>query len=191
VDDAQGPVTVSSASGDVSGNGLTAVRISTASGDVTLDAPRGAVDLETSSGDIVVRGAADSVRAHSVSGSVRLDGAPRGADLGSTSGEVTIGRALGRVRARTVSGDLEARLGRGLSAADLGTQSGALGVTVDPGFGCRLEAESSSGDIDLDRSVVISRQSRGHASATLGGGGPVVGLRTVSGDIRVVVGGGK
>ena len=191
VSDAQGPVTVSSASGDVTGTALAAVRVNTASGDVTLDSPRGAVVLDTASGDIVVRAATDSVRAHSVSGSVRLDGAPRGADLGSTSGEVTVGRAAGRVRVHTVSGDLEARLGRGLAAAELGTQSGALGVTLDSGFGCRLEAESASGDIDLDRSVMISRQSRGHASATLGGGGPVVGLRTVSGDIRVVVGGGK
>jgi DUF4097 and DUF4098 domain-containing protein YvlB len=191
VSDALGPVTVSSASGDVTGTGLTAVRINTASGDVTLENPRGAVDLDTSSGDIVVRGAADSVRAHSVSGSVRLDGAPRGADLVSTSGEVTVGRVAGRVRARTVSGDLEARLGRGLTAADLGTQSGALGVTLDSGFGCRVEAETSSGDIDLDRAAVISQRSHGHANATLAGGGPAVGLRTVSGDIRVVVGGGK
>jgi len=191
VNDAQGPVEVSTASGDVTGTALSAVRVNTASGDVRLDGPRGAVELETSSGDIVVRGAADSVRAHSVSGSVQVDGAPRGADLGSTSGEITIGRAAGRVRARTVSGDLAARLGRGIVGADLGTQSGALGVTLDPGFGCRLEAETSSGGIDLDRSVTISRQSRGHASATVGGGGPTVGLRTVSGDIRVVVGGGR
>ncbi|MFI5370241.1 MAG: DUF4097 family beta strand repeat-containing protein [Candidatus Eisenbacteria bacterium] len=191
VSDASGPVTVSSASGDVSGQALAAARVNTASGDVSMDGVRGGIDIESTSGDVAVRGAVDSVRVRTVSGTVRIDDAPRGADVGSTSGEVTLGSAAGRVRVHTVSGDLEVRLRPGLRAADLGTQSGGLSVTLEPGLACSIDAGTSSGEIDLGGSSSVTRHGHGRAIATYGGGGAAVGLRTVSGDIRVVVGGGR
>jgi DUF4097 and DUF4098 domain-containing protein YvlB len=188
---AAGPVAVSTASGDVSLQDLMAARVVTASGDIEVDGARGALDLESTSGDLTLRGVADSLRVRTVSGTVRVDAAPRGADINAMSGEVTLAAASGRVRARTVSGDLEVQLARALSNADLGTQSGTLTVTLDPALACTLKANTGSGEIELEGTGQVTRHGHGSTSASFRGGGTPVGLRTVSGDIRVVVGGGK
>ncbi len=191
VNDAAGPLTIGTASGDVTLGAIAGARVATASGDVQVDGARGALQLSTASGDVTVNTVRDSIQVRTTSGTVRVDGAPRGADLASTSGSVSLGSSSGRVRARTVSGDLEVRLRAPVASADLSTQSGTLALTLEPEVACTLEARTGSGEIDIAGTAPVTRQGRGSMTARFRGGGAPVGLRTVSGDIRVVVGGGK
>ena len=165
----------------------TTIVVETASGDVTVDGLTGDQRYRTASGDLVLRDVCGRLTIDAVSGDV----------------DVVVSGA-GIVGVRTVSGDLSIRGEQALSSAKLATTSGEVRLegrfvgpgpysietvsgdtVVSPTGGLRVEVKTVTGDV---RSEVESTSEGGRGSRTIvvGGGGPSLAIRSISGDIRVV-----
>lgn len=171
---------------------------------IRVQVPRGTrVSVVTASGSIEAYGLIGEQRYRSVSGNVVVDGLGGRSDLDTVSGDVRVA-STGELEldSRTVSGDLvvSASILRSLGAR---TMSGTIridgrfgptgphavetvsgDVTISPRGPIRIEGTTVSGDI---RSPLAHRSSGrpGRRSIELGTGGPLVALRSISGDLVV------
>jgi Putative adhesin len=173
--------------------------------DVEVDVPQGAtVVIEAGSADIEADGLTGDQRYRTASGDMTLRAASGRVAVDAVSGDVDIS-ATGEaaMTIKTVSGDVELRAAT-LTVLEATTTSGDLRiagrlagpgpfaiVTVSgdtllaPAGDLRIEMATLSGDM---RSKVGGRTegSRGHRSLVVGSGGPLVSLRSLSGDLLVV-----
>lgn len=156
------------ASGDVDADGLVGdQRYRTASGDIVLRAVSGKLSIEAVSGDIDADATGDAdVTVRSVSGDIELRAARLSSmQLTSTSGDLKVAGQFvgpGPYAIETVSGD-------GLLA---------------PAGDVRIEMTSLTGDLtsDLDGQ---HRTEGGRRTFQVGGSGPVLTFRSMSGDLHV------
>ena len=160
------------------------VELTAGSGDVQVRNARGGARVNSGSGNLTLEGVAGTVTASAGSGSVRLELTGAGdVDASSGSGRIVLQGAKGAVRAHTGSGDIEAR-GEPRGEWHLRTGSGNVSVELPPGTGFELDAHSGSGTIQTDREIaVLGTLSRREIHGKAGGGGPLVELRTSSGNI--------
>jgi hypothetical protein len=173
--------------------------------DAEVDLPRGAtVVIEAGSADIEADGLAGDQRYRTASGDMTLRAVSGSVAVDAVSGDVDIsstGEAAMTIK--TVSGDVELRAAT-LTVLEATTTSGDLRiagrlagpgpfaiVTVSgdtllaPAGDLRIEMATLSGDL---RSKVggKSEGSRGQRTLVVGAGGPLVSLRSLSGDLLVV-----
>lgn len=152
-------VEVESGSGDITADGMTApVWLKTGSGDVNARGLTGGGELRTQSGDVDVQGGGGNLVLDSASGDVR-------------AGDVT----SDRVRAETASGDVELSFTRAPSNVSAFTASGDVHVSLPRGEAYNVDADSDSGDDDVDVAddpdaprVVHARTSSGDATVGYG-----------------------
>jgi hypothetical protein len=162
-----------------------AVRASSASGSVlALDLAAGG-RFRSASGDIDLAGLAGTVDAESMSGGIRVRASgPTSLRVRTVSGRVdVVAPAATRIEAKSVSGnvDVSGRLtGEGPFALE--SVSGDLTIATDGAI--RLMASTLSGRVRSELPNIVD-VGRGR-TLTLGGDGPVVSARCVSGNIRVV-----
>jgi hypothetical protein len=173
--------------------------------DVEVELPRGAtVVIEAGSADIEADGLAGDQRYRTASGDITLRAVSGRVAVDAVSGEVDIS-ATGEaaVAIRTVSGDVQLRAAT-LTALEATTTSGDLRIAgrlagpgpfaivtvsgdtlVAPAGDIRIEMATLSGDL---RSKVGGRTegNRGHRSLVVGDGGPLISVRSLSGDLLVV-----
>ena len=154
-------VAIESVSGSVTVNGVDGeTSIETVSGDVRLSSLPRLVEVEMVSGDLLMTdvGNDDDLSAEAVSGRITIDGvrAPR-VDVEAVSATVVLTRVESRrVDVATVSGpvsfdgslDAEGRY-------ELESHSGSIRVTVPPGTGFDLEAQSFSGSLSSNAAIAL------------------------------------
>lgn len=161
-------VLVEAASADISANGLTGEqRYRTSSGDVTLSDVAGSITVEAVSGDLEISALGEtSMALRTVSGDVGLAATTlRTLQVATTSGEIEVaGRfsADGPFRIETVSGD----------------------IRLEPVNDVQVEMETISGDL-ISRIGVQRDASSNRRILVIGQGGPTIGVRSTSGDVRV------
>jgi len=186
----------------------TTLRTRSGSGDQTVEGIHGNADLQTGSGDMRLAGltgaihlqtGSGNVRAHDISGSVR-GGAGSGdievderssgdIDLHTGSGNVTVRGIQGAFRADAGSGDITAE-GKQSGAWEIRTGSGNVHVRLPSNSAFDAEISTSSGTIDVDSPIEMTVQGRVQESrktihGKVRGGGPLLSVRTGSGDIRI------
>ena len=186
----------------------TAVRTHTGSGDQTLEGIRGNADLQSGSGDmklsrltgeIRVQTGSGNVRAREISGSVR-GGAGSGdieieetgkgdIDLHTGSGNITARGIQGAFRADAGSGDITAE-GAQTGAWEIRTGSGNVHVRLPANAAFDANISTSSGTLDVDAPITMTVQGRVQETrksivGKVRGGGPLLTLRTGSGDIHI------
>ncbi len=172
--------------------------VTTVSGDIEVaDHAYAALALRTASGDVrLAEVQADSFSMGSVSGRLQARGvAARQVELGSTSGELAIEALTGDVRARSVSGAIRLAWTPFANTADIDTTSGEVALRLPRGSAFRLDAASTSGEITCGFPITVAgsgpragrRALHGEVgdAAAGGGGGNLVKVRTVSGEIRL------
>ena len=156
-------VAIESVSGSVTVEGVDGeTSIETVSGDVRLSSLPRLVEVEMVSGDLLMTdvGNDDDLSAEAVSGRITIDGvrAPR-VDVEAVSATIVLTRVEARrVDVATVSGpvsfdgslDAEGRY-------ELESHSGSIRVTVPPGTGFDLEAESFSGSLNSNAVITLRR----------------------------------
>jgi DUF4097 and DUF4098 domain-containing protein YvlB len=150
-----------------------AVRGQLGSGDVRLDG-LGAIDLEITSGDLLVQDATGPVQIRATSGDIRVVGAKSTVKVRSSSGDVQALDAGGAVDAQVTSGDLTVRLAVPASVIAQAS-SGDVSVTVPRGS-YKLTAQADSGDVDThgmvsdatSKNVIDARTSSGDVNVTSG-----------------------
>jgi hypothetical protein len=174
-------------SGNAQVDGVTApVKVSTGSGDVKLSNISGEVRANTGSGNVNAENIKASFHGETGSGDVRIRGTGTGDVFASTgSGNIEVQDMKGSLRARTGSGDVTAA-GVATSAWDVQTGSGNVTMQLPNNAGFELNAETSSGSIDVNREITMSGNlNKHHVRGKVNGGGALLTLRTGSGDIQI------
>ncbi|HVP43084.1 MAG TPA: DUF4097 family beta strand repeat-containing protein [Terriglobales bacterium] len=180
----------------------TRVTANTGSGKLELERVQGPAKLNSGSGNITVTGIDDRVEAEAGSGSLDLSMIKGDVVAHTGSGHIKIERVgsvdahtgsggmeildmKGRLRAETGSGDVHVE---GTPTGDWKVQTGSGRVTLRVGgnAGFDLRAHTGSGNIDTDLPVTVSgRQDRHELNGKVRGGGPLVEMRTGSGNLRI------
>ena len=133
-------VVVRSGSGAIRAEGVSgALDLETSDGDVSVLAATGTVQARTSSGHVDVDGAGGPVRVSSGDGRVSVRDASRSVEARTSSGDVLVDGAGGTVTAVSGDGDVDARQVAGSAAAS--TSSGAVRVS-----GVRGDVTATTGD---------------------------------------------
>lgn len=154
-----GVVSVKTASGDVSAGRVAALAVTSASGDVAVDAVERDLSVKTASGDVVARTLGGVVAVHSVSGDVKLGHVAAACTVGAVSGDLLIESLVGGgLRANAVSGDVV--------------------VAVESGLRLWIDAQSVSGSMRSDLDF-------GDAPAGADEDVMELRIRTVSGDVHI------
>jgi DUF4097 and DUF4098 domain-containing protein YvlB len=149
---------------------------------VRVTVPREAVvDVATASADIELRGPMGAVEVKTASGEVSADDVARHLRAKPASGDVIVGHVAGDLRMHTASGDLTCRRVGG--RAEVASTSGDADLES---VGGGLQARATAGNVRVgeltgDANIVAVS---GHVSIRCAQGGSVL-ARSVSGDIEV------
>jgi len=187
--DTTGPATVHTASGRIHASGVEgAIQAANGQGSIAVEACSGHIRLQTTSGDIEIDGCDGTVRARSYQGSIRLDRGRGGAELETDGGDILahferLG-APGVFMTRTGTVDVAiAELQAYLEAESL---DGSVRVWLPSSCSAMLDAGTNHGTVLCDLPVDATQRSRSLLVGGLGKGyGPLIKLRSFSGDIHV------
>ncbi|HEV3511595.1 MAG TPA: DUF4097 family beta strand repeat-containing protein [Candidatus Sulfotelmatobacter sp.] len=186
----------------------TTVRSRSGSGDQTIEGTRGNVDVQTGSGDVKLRSLKGEIRLRTGSGDVRgheISGAVRGGtgsgdveieetgpgdiDLHTGSGGITARGVQGLFHGEAGSGDITAE-GTQTGSWEIHTGSGNVHVKLPANAAFDADISTSSGSIDVGSPIETTVQGRLEEShktirGKVRGGGPLLRVRTGSGDIQI------
>ncbi len=186
----------------------TTIRTRSGSGDQTIEGTRGNVDVQSGSGDLRLLGLTGEIRLQTGSGNVRareIAGAVRGSagsgdiEVEETgAGDVELRTGSGNITARGIQGALHAEAGSGDITGE-GEQAGAWEIRTGSGnVHVRLPADAafdanlstSSGNVDVGPAITMTVQGRVQETrkqivGKVRGGGPLLTVRTGSGDIHI------
>jgi lia operon protein LiaG len=199
---AVGKVAVTNVNGDL--------RIDVASAPVSSSNTRGELDIDVGSGGVQVTQARGDLSIDTGSGSVHAsDIRGESVSIETGSGSVTSSDIRSsELKIETGSGDIQVtslmaphvqlETGSGSVSADLngevwnvGVQTGSGDVTLKmpPTIGAEVDIETSSGDIETDFEVAVTRHARDHMTGRIGDGRGKIAIETGSGGIKLVKGG--
>ena len=155
-----GATRVTTGSGDISLDSVTDVQVTTGSGDIAITTISGAAGQVTSgSGDISIGGTAAAVQARSASGDLSVGELTGALRANTASGDINIGRTTGSVESRSASGDINVAVADSLPAwLELSSVSGEVLIGLDAGDKpadgepyVSIHANTASGDISVSR----------------------------------------
>ncbi len=193
-----GALDLSTMGGDVSVNRVgREVSISTSGGDVTLGDAGGSVRVSTAGGDIRVTKAGGAVRLNTAGGDIVVKSAPGDVQVSTAGGELNIAEATGPVSASTAGGDVTVSLASGkIVKSKLSTAHGDVTVYLRDGTKATIEARirnttsSSGGEFEIRSDFPMQQDAQGECRGTkatiqINGGGEVVTIETMAGNISV------
>jgi lia operon protein LiaG len=178
---ASAPVTTSTTRG--------ALDINVGSGEVQVTNARGELSVDTGSGEVKVsdvRG--ESISIETGSGGVSASNL-RSNDLSINTGSGNIdvtSLTSPKVSLETGSGSVMADLAGEIWDVNVETGSGDITLKVPPTLAAEVDIETSSGDIETDFEVAVTRHARDHMTGRIGEGGGKIDIETGSGGIRLV-----
>lgn len=186
----------------------TTIRSHSGSGDQIIEGTRGNVDLQTGSGDVKLSRLTGEIRLHTGSGDVRaleVSGPVHGSagsgnieveekgsgdvDLHTGSGNVSVRGMQGALHAEAGSGDISAE-GTQAGSWDIRTGSGNVHVRFPANAAFDANLSTSSGSMDVNPAITMTVQGRVQETrkqivGKVRGGGPLLTVRTGSGDIHI------
>jgi hypothetical protein len=162
VDAHSAPVTATGTKGILSVDvGSGAVKVTQADGDLSVD---------TGSGDVEVS---------------RFHGQSLSVDTGS--GEIRLtGVASPTLSLETGSGGVTADLRQDIASLRAETGSGDIAIHAPASLGAEVEIETSSGDIETDFPLQVTRHGRDHMVGPIGDGKGTIAIETGSGEVRLL-----
>lgn len=144
--------------------------------------------LQTSNGELRVRGTSGYVVGQTVNGSVEVASATGHVEVRTTNGAIKLSGIDGSASAGTTNGGIQAEI-RSLDPAvgiDLHTTNGDLVATLPADVRAVLEAITTNGRVSIDFPIEkVGVKSSKVVQGRIGGGGVVVKLRTTNGNIGV------
>ena len=173
---------------------------------VTVEGANGAVQVETTSGDITIRGGRGTVKANTVNGKIDVEGAEGRVDIETVGQGLRVANSSGEIYAESVGGPIvlenlrattveAGNVGGGIRFSgtlvsggvySFGTHGGPISIQVPPNSSATFNVASINGAISSDLPGSPTQFERGkRISFTVGGGGPVVEAETFSGRITI------
>jgi hypothetical protein len=196
VRDAVGDLVIRTSGGDVRvGRAGGSVEADTGGGGVTIEQSSGDVKVSSNGGDIEVGESGGAVAVATGGGGIRVGSAKRGVRCETNAGPITLDGIQGSIRALTSAGSIRALLqGRLPGDSDLQTWHGDVLVSLPESLPVTIQAlvDNPVGQAiqsEFPLTIVRDTQSAGRPLETgeirIGGGGPVLKLRTLGG--RIVI----
>ena len=164
--------------------------IQTGSGDVKLSNLTGEIRLQTGSGDVRARGVSGPIRGGAGSGDIEVEETgPGDVDLHTGSGNINVRGIQGGFHAEAGSGDITAE-GTQSGSWEIRTGSGNVHVRLPGNAAFDADISTSSGTIDVNSPIEMTvqgrvQETRRQIHGKVRGGGPLLSVRTGSGDISV------
>jgi|GEM_PF-2162857 len=179
IDTGSGAINASDLQGDF--------ELHTGSGEITLQNIDGTLAIDVGSGDIRIDGSTlSNARIHTGSGDIQAEDVEGEFKASTGSGSIDITDAhQATLDLRTGSGDIS--FAGSLHSTDdhsISTGSGEIRVTLPDDSAFELQAQTSSGDIDVADEWQVSGDNNSRYG-TIGEGGPKLTLHTSSGNIRI------
>jgi lia operon protein LiaG len=188
-------------------NGNLSIRV--ASAPVTSSGTRGELDIDVGSGAVQVTQARGDLSVDTGSGSVALSdvrgesvsiktgsGGVTATDL--RSNDLSVDTGSGDIQMTTLAApQVSLETGSGAVSADLSgevwnlkveTGSGDITLKMPSTLGAEVDIETSSGEIETDFEVAVTRHSRDHMTGRIGDGRGKIAIETGSGGIKLVKG---
>jgi DUF4097 and DUF4098 domain-containing protein YvlB len=166
------------------------LELQSGSGDVKLSRLTGEIHLQTGSGDVRAREIAGPVRGGTGSGDIEVEEVGSGdVDLRTGSGNITARGIQGEFRAEAGSGDITGE-GKQTGAWEIRTGSGNVHVRFPEDAAYDANLSTSSGSMDVSPAITMTVQGRVEETrkqivGKVRGGGPLLTVRTGSGDIHI------
>ena len=196
---AVGRVTVTNVSGDLRVDASSSSVSATGfKGSLSVDVGSGTVEVGQVDGDLFVDTGSGPVKVSQVKGrQLSIDtgsGDVTGTDLqgdevsiDTGSGEITL-TALrsARVSLETGSGRVTADLRDPPRELSVETGSGDIAIKAPSSLGAEVEIETSSGEIETDFPVQVTRQGRDHLTGRIGDGKGTIAIETGSGMVKLL-----
>lgn len=198
IGDVQGDANLETSGGEiVTGAVGGAVKAETAGGDIVVGGAHGQVLAQTAGGQIQIGPTGSTVKAQTAGGSIRLQGA-RGHVVAETAGgSIDLIEIASAVRASTAAGRILAEFNctkTTFGPSQLQTSMGDIFVYLPPDVPMTIDAaiDTAAGrqiksdfplDIQDEKGDLAPATLRGHGS--LNGGGDVLRIRTVAGNIEI------
>lgn len=198
VDNVKGDATLETSGGEiVTGQVDGVLRAETAGGDVVIGSAAGQVVARTAGGQIQMGPVGGNVRAETAGGSIRLQGA-RGRVVAETAGgSIDLLQVEGAIRATTAAGRILAQFNctkKTFGPSQLETSMGDVYVYLPVDLPLTIDAaiDAAAGhkivsdfplSIQGEQEQFVQQTIRGRGS--LNGGGEVLRIRTVAGDIEI------
>lgn len=199
VDNIKGDATLETSGGLISAGMIDgSVRADTSGGDIVLRGASGPVTAETAGGQIQIGPCGAGIRAETAGGSIRLQGAKGVVVVETAGGSIDLYRMQGAVRAENASGRILAEIEanrESFAASHLETSVGDVQVFIPPDLPLNIDAliEQSLGhkilsDFPLHLFAENEEdfgQGPKRGEGALNGGGKVLRIRTVMGNIEI------
>jgi hypothetical protein len=143
------------------------LKLSTMFGNVTIDCVNGNAEISTKAGEIEIK---------KIVGTAYID---------SISGDVTLSECNGPLHVELKSGNLEVNFTKISDNCDLDLKSGNIQLGLPSSAKFTLDAQSMSGNINSDfEEIAITKEfAKVTANGNINGGGPLVRIRDISGNI--------
>lgn len=185
IEGVRGEVQATTGSGSIVAREIGSLSASSGSGSIDVERVEGSVRANTGSGKIQATGVGGAITARTGSGSIDVAQAGKGdVEVSSSSGTVRVRGVRGALRASTTSGGLHVQ-GDPRGDWELSAASGGVRVDVPDGSGFDLDANTSSGSIDVGMPVSVTSTGRRTLRGTVHGGGSRLRIRTSSGSIDI------
>jgi hypothetical protein len=198
VDSSSGDLTIQTSGGDVRvGRAGGEVQVETGGGRVRVEKAARGVKVVSRGGDIEVGEAKGDVAAASAGGGIRIGSASGGIRCETAAGPIVVGGVEGPIRALTSSGSIRALLaGAGWPGdSDLQARQGDVLVSLPETLPVTIRALADSPvgegiESDFPLRILRDLEDTGRplliGEGAIGGGGPVLKIRTLGGRIQIL-----
>ncbi|HET9253064.1 MAG TPA: DUF4097 family beta strand repeat-containing protein [Candidatus Eisenbacteria bacterium] len=149
---------------------------------------RTGIELDTTNGDLKIRGVASGVTGRTLNGSVEVRGIKGPVEVETTNGSIHLAGIEGSASAETTNGTIEAVMHRVDAAGQivLSTTNGSVTASLPEDLKANVDAETTNGRVRVAFPVKRLAGSTARAlHATIGGGGVDLTLRTTNGNIVI------
>lgn len=179
VESAGGSVRLADLQGDV--------RIESAGGSIKVGDVDGQLKLQSAGGSITVASVTGEAEIDSSGGSITVDRAEAAVRASTAGGSIRIEEIAGPLQASTSGGSLKANLtATPSSESKLSTSGGSIEVRLAGGVGLDIDARASGGSVSESVGVDATTKTRTRLMGSVGGGGPLMVLRSSGGSVRLV-----
>jgi Putative adhesin len=184
------------------------IRAHSGSGDQIIEGTRGNVDVQTGSGDVKLASltgeirlqtGSGNVRAHAVAGPIKGGAGSGDIEIEETgSGDIDLHTGSGNITARGIKGAFHSEAGSGDITAEgaqsgtweMRTGSGNVRVHLPSNAAFDADISTSSGTVEVNSPIEMTVQGRvqemrKQIRGKVHGGGPLLSVRTGSGDIHI------
>jgi lia operon protein LiaG len=181
VDASSAPVTASGVKGELTIDvGSGPVRVTDGQGVLNVDTGSGSVEVSRFKGrDLVVDTGSGNVNGTELTA--------EGLSIETGSGDIEVaGVSSPSLSLETGSGTVRADLRTDIRSLSVETGSGDVAVTAPATLDAEVEIETSSGDIESDFPLQVTRHARDHLVGRIGAGKGRIAVETGSGDVRLI-----